>query len=161
MKRLITLFTLLTMFAIGAQAQIVGANEGPKTSSNTSSSLYKPTGHYLRFEAGWTNFISVAYGYQINPYIMVGGGAGYGYFEDDPQLPIYAEAIFSTPRQKWSFIGNFKIGINPFEELYPFFIDPRIGFSYKNFGVVLGGSINFDYFTPDFTLYYNIPLIVH
>lgn len=44
MKKLITLFALLTLFAIGAQAQIVGANEGSKVSNQNTysiSDLYK------------------------------------------------------------------------------------------------------------------------
>ena len=44
MKRIITLFALLTMFAFGAQAQFVGANEGSNVSNqNTYSNadLYK------------------------------------------------------------------------------------------------------------------------
>ena len=156
MKRLITLFTLMVMFAIGMQAQIVGANEGPKTKmSNTTSSLYKPTGHYLRLEAGYAHIFSVAYGYQINPYIMIGGGVGFGYLHN-PTLPIYAEAIFSTPRYKWSFIGDIKIGIDPIGS-QSFFIDPRIGISYKNFGLAIGGAISWT-LVPDISIYYNIPL---
>lgn len=131
MKRLITLFALLTFFAIGAQAQIVGANEGKKTSTNTTSSLYKPTGHYLRFEAGYPHFASVAYGYQLNPYIMIGGGLGFGQMsyklhmwgenfdinhydfqrnEGGTGVPFFVEAIISTPKYKWSFLADFKAG---------------------------------------------------
>lgn len=44
MKKLITLFALLTLFAIGAQAQMVGANEGSKGSNQntySNSDLYQ------------------------------------------------------------------------------------------------------------------------
>lgn len=163
MKRLITLFTVMVMFAIGVQAQIVGANEGTKAkTSNTSSSLYKPIGHYLRLEAGYAHFFSVAYGYQINPYVMVGGGAGYGMGAWDDMLPIYAEALFSTPKYNWSFFGDLKVGFDMFYG-FNFILAPRIGFSHKNFGVGLGIRYNIGYFdvTPDLSLYYNIPIKIH
>ena len=128
MKRIITLFALLTLFAIGAKAQIVGANEGKKTSTSSTTPLYKPTGHYLRLEAGFPNFFTVAYGYQINSWVMVGLGGGYGevtnvnetnaapgyrkYYFLEPGFPVYSEFIFSTPRYKSSVSINLKVGAN-------------------------------------------------
>ncbi len=155
MKRLITLFALLTMFAIGAQAQIVGANEGPKTSTNTTSSLCKPTGHYLRFEAGWFYDATVSYDYQINPYIMVGGGIG---TVNALNLPLFAEAIFSTPRYKWSFYFNVKLGYDLIGS--GLFTSLIAGANYKNFG--LGIGINYEgweeYFVPCVVVNYKLPL---
>lgn len=208
MKRLITLFALMLMFAIGAQAQIVGANEGPKAkTSNTTSSLYKPTGHYLRFEVGYPQFASVAYGYQLNSNIMLGTGLGitdmpyvYSYHVTNINsgkehegseilatqgFPIYAEAIFNTPKFKKAFFVDLKIGSNVFsilregymdyhgnyysERPYPdyqhysllrrFFVAVNVGLSYKNFNFGAGVSSNS---TRWFSLFvsYNLPLKV-
>lgn len=176
MKRLVTLFALMVMFTIGVQAQIVGANERQGVSTNTtSSSLYKPTGHYLRFEGGaiWG---SVAYDYQINPYIMVGGGIGGGYadrYYNDWVAPVYAEAIFSTPRNKWSFYSEIKLGCD-FILGYngKFFSSLTVGANYKNFGLGIGcymymydfAGIHYhsDYvFTPRFIATYKLPLKVY
>lgn len=171
MKRLITLFALMVIFTIGVQAQIVGANEGPKASTKTTSSLYKPTGHYLKLEAGYAHIFSVAYEYQINPYVMIGAGAGIGHIYGRALLPVYAEATFSTPRYKWSFFGNIKIGaefLNAYashlhgQHVGQLYLDPRIGVAYKNFGLALGigyGSLE-NVVYPDFSFFFNIPLQV-
>lgn len=142
MKRIITFIALLTLLATGLQAQIIDAtNNTPKKKEKTLSNtpIYKPTGHYLRFEAGYPHFASVAYGYQTNPYIMIGGGVGFGIicytwtgtrtiynsFYNEPFImkhsgtgfPIYAEVNLSTPKYKWSLIANIKFGYAiPLEE---------------------------------------------
>lgn len=175
MKRLITLFALLTLFAIGAQAQIVGANEGKKTSTSTTTPLYKPTGHYLRFEAGgiWG---SVAYDYQINPYIMAGGGIGVGYadrYYNNMVFPVYAEAVFSTPSYKWSFYSEIKLGCDfllGYEGII--FSSLTVGANYKNFGWGIGCYMyKYDFagihyhsnyvFTPRIIATYKLPLKVY
>lgn len=185
MKRVTTLIALLTLLTTGLQAQIIDAtNNSPHKKEKTSinSSVYKPTGHYLRLEAGYAPIflVSVAYGYQINPYIMAGGGVGIGYAGRDYEeisskisLPIYAEAIFSTPRHKWSFFFDIKIGRNSihyyyddrntFHNVYGM-IDLRIGFNYKNFGLACGiGMFYLDAgdTSPCISIYYNIPLKVN
>lgn len=199
MKKLITLFALMLLFAIGAQAQIVGANEGPKAkTSNTSSSLYKPTGHYLRFEAGYPTLFSIAYCYQLNSNIMIGTGCGFGqipynhYFHyiamsgerqgvdkiNSNGIPIYVETVFSTPKYKWAYFIDVKIGGNitsenlqktemnmpyPYYERYSpwhFFGALNIGMFYKNFSFGIGvSSNNVDWYS--FFISYNLPLRVH
>lgn len=192
MKRLITLFALLTMFAIGAQAQIVGANEGPKTSTNTTSSLCKPTGHYLRFEVGYPQIVSIAYSYQMNPFIMFGAGCGYGivsyYYSNQhsipPEkgkiggsgLPLYVEAIFSTPKYNYSLIADIKMGYAiPFDEynysIYDLYSELKgnrlwgalhLGVSYKNFCLCVGiSSNNPDFYYLSTFVSYNLPLRIH
>lgn len=198
MKRTIILFALLTLLAIGAKAQIVGANEGKKTSASTTLPLYKPTGHYLRLEAGYPHFASVAYGYQLNPYIMLGGGFGYGEISytytgfggiignlhdyvirgSGAGIPIFAEANFSTPKYKWSFVANIKFGYAiPLENGYYsietasimnyydknghcLFGAINLGVTYKNLGLFTGASSNSEYWWS-ILLSYNLPLKIH
>ena len=151
MKRFITLITLLTLLTIGLQAQIIDATNNSthkqeKTSSN--SPIYKPTGHYLRYEGGllWG---SVAYDYQINPYIMVGGGVGVGIGYYNAIAPIYAEAVFSTPRNKWSLYAEIKLGYETVEA--SFFPSLTVGANYKNLGLGIGGY----YCSHDGSYYYD------
>jgi len=127
MKRIITFIALLSLFATGLQAQIIDATNNSthkqeKTSSN--SPIYKPTGHYLRAEVGYPHYASLAYGYQLNPYFMLGAGGGYGalsiknydmynyYYRRGGSwgFPLFIEAIFSTPKHKCSFIADIKFG---------------------------------------------------
>lgn len=169
MKRHFLLIALLVLLATSLQAQIVGATNNspqqkPSKSTKVESTLYKPTGHYLKLEAGFVRFFSVAYGYQISPNIMFGGGTAISFSKVG--IPIYAEVILSTPRYAWSFFGDIKTGIR--FDLHGsdgvFFIDPRIGFSLKNFGIALGFELYYEKAWqgfPDISLYYNIPLKIH
>lgn len=172
MKRIITLIALLSLFATGLQAQIIDAtNNSPhkkeKTSSN--SSLYKPTGHYLRWEMGYSQLLALAYGCQINPFIMVGGGVGVSINEE---IPLYAEILISTPNNKWSFIGDIKIGYSYGYDSYMntnYYIAPSAGIQYKDIGLTLG--IHTGYYPyrfggeadalPTISVYYNLPLKIH
>jgi hypothetical protein len=211
MKRIITLIALLSLFETGLQAQIIDAtNNSPHKKEKTSknSSIYKPMGHYLRFEAGYPQFASVAYGYQLNSNVMLGTGMGitdmpyvYSYHSTNfnsgeehegseilstQGFPIYAEAIFSTPKFKKAFFVDLKIGGNVFsilregfidnygnyysERPYPnyqhysllrrFFVAVNVGLAYKNFNFGAGVSSNssrwFSFFVS-----YNLPLIVY
>ncbi len=196
MKRLVTLFALLTLFAIGAKAQMVGANEGQKVSTNNTSSFYKPTGHYLRFEAGFPH-ASAAYGYQLNHYLMLGAGTGFGELSFNTYdnsgffyrrtgsngIPLFVEAIFSTPKYKWSFVADIKFGYSiPIYDLdnshhiaeyyngttyhYPYYVSNRIfgeiniGVAYKYFSLCAGiSSNNTSWFS--FFISYNLPLKVN
>lgn len=194
MKRIITLIALLSLFATGLQAQIIDATNNSthkqeKTSNN--SSIYKPTGHYLRLETGFPQIVSVAYGYQINPNLMVGIGGGFGncsafamdtlqstcpYYDFVWGLPIYAEALISTPKLKWSLFVDIKTGYNitskyGFYDLdidndyydirvRRFFGAVNVGLAYKNLSIGAGVSSN----NPDwwsFSLSYNLPLMIH
>lgn len=98
-----------------------------------STPFYKPIGSYLRIEAALFK-VYASYGYQINPYIMV--GAGMGYDRNWNTKPIYAEMILGTPRHRWSFVTNFKLGYDIFRGRGFASIQP--GFNYRNFGFGVG-----------------------
>ena len=104
------------------------------------SPLYRPTGPSIRFSIGAAPLISVAYNHPLTPWFMVGGGvglcfvngtehrenytaegsAGYYYWvhtydhnykmRDGGGIPLFVEAEVRTPRYKWSFFVNTKLG---------------------------------------------------
>ena len=204
MKRIITLIALLTLLVTGLQAQIIDATNNSshkQEKPSNNSPLYKPTGHYLRFEAGYPHYASVAYAYQINSYIMLGGGLGYGamsyynrswgevfdknhYYnyvrkEGGSGIPFFLEAIFSTPKYKWAFLTDIKVGysipLSEYQRHYPnsmggdryesktgirFYGAINLGVSYKNIGLFAGISSNsFEWWSV--YLSYNLPLKIH
>ena len=141
MKRLLVLVSMLTLLATSLQAQIVGANERGRVSINSSEHTLR--GHYLRLEAGFPNFITAAYGYQITPWIFVGTGGGFGMITYDKYhyyynydnlypdsyssvrlglgLPVFSEFIFSTPKRNAAFFADLKIGYNiPLQNYYDY-----------------------------------------
>lgn len=196
MKRIITIIALLALFATSGRAQIVGATNNspqqkPAKTTKIENPLYKSSGHYLRFEGGWPKFYSIGYGYQINSYLMVGAGIGsgvllydwhcyssyYGWDEysigdNTDGIPIYSEIILSTPKHKWSFFTDLKIGYNYSkakdhtrihgEETITIhykrlFLSLTIGASYKNFSLSVGASPNSkEIFAAYFS--YNFPI---
>ena len=151
MKRLLVLISMLALLATSLQAQIVGANERGRESLNSSERTLR--GHYLRLEAGFPNFITAAYGYQITPWIFVGAGGGFGMITYDIYhshydynysyndysrsykrlglgLPVYTEFIFSTPKRNAAFFADLKIGYNiPLQNFY----DYDYGSFYSNY----------------------------
>ena len=184
MKKII-IIALLALLATNASAQIIGATDN---SQNSGYSLYKPTGHYIKFEAGYPQFASIAYGYQVNPDIMFGGGLGFGYmyFEvgsihndssylvlDGLGFPLYTEVVFSTPNHAVSFLVDIKLGYNiqlgkdSYYYEYNYYFKGRklfgainAGIAYKNFSLCAGVSSN----NPNwysFFISYNLPLKVH
>lgn len=104
------------------------------------SPLYRPTGPSIRFSIGASPLVSVAYNHQLTPWFTVGGGVGltfingethreryystgsYGYYywsfsssddynsRDGGGIPLFVEAEVRTPRYKWSFFVNTKLG---------------------------------------------------
>lgn len=126
MKKILIFIALTFAIAFGASAQMVGVAGSSYNDNN--SSLYRPTGHYLRMEAGFPTFISAAYGYQILHGLFVGAGIGFGlmpydytyysyyhnesYLSDGLGLPVFAEIIYSTPRKKTAFFVDYKVGYN-------------------------------------------------
>lgn len=104
------------------------------------SPLYRPTGPSIRFSIGASPLVSVAYNHQLTSWFMVGGGVGltlvngeqhneryrsdgnYGYYWWDLQstdnyntrdgggIPLFVEAEVRTPRYKWSFFVDTKLG---------------------------------------------------
>ena len=108
--------------------------------SSDPSPLYRPTGPSIRFSIGASPLVSVAYNHQLTPWFMVGGGVGlcfvngtkhredymaegstghyywvhtYDYFSkmrEGGGIPIFVEAEVRTPRYKWSFFVDTKLG---------------------------------------------------
>ena len=196
MKQYFILIAFFALLATSVQAQIIGATNNspqqkPAQTTKVENSLYKPTGHYLRFEGGWPKFYSFGYGYQINPYLMVGAGIGSGVLLYDwhcsssysgwdeysigsntDGIPIYSEIILSTPKYKWSFFTDLKIGYNYSkakdhtrihgEETMTYhykrlFLSLTIGASYKNLSISVGASPNSEeIFAAYFS--YNFPI---
>lgn len=104
------------------------------------SPLYRPTGPSIRFSIGASPLVSVAYNHQLTSWLMVGGGVGlcfvngtrykedyhasgssgsyywsYSgreiyYMREKDGIPLFAEAEVRTPRYKWSFFVNTKLG---------------------------------------------------
>ena len=186
MKRFFILIVLVALFSAYAQAQMVGANVNSTFKTETSSFEHKPIGHYLRLEVGYPNIFTVAYGYQITPWIMVGGGGGFGgvpYYTYDyeherkihwaPGFPLFTEFIFSTPKRNVSFFIDYKLGVNvPISEYSSeygsrvgrkFYSALSVGVGLRNFGIFMGASTNSveEIRVLSFGLSYNIPLKVH
>lgn len=169
---------------------MVGATSN-SSNRTTSNSLDRPTGHYLRLEAGFPNFFTVAYGYQINPWFMVGGGGGFGfityhyheahtsYYDEWMGLgtPLFAELIYNTPKQQTSFFIDLKLGANiaydyeyenwhtdgscDYNKSRKFYSSLNLGAGFGNFGVFGGISTNSAHLWFSAGLSYNIPLKVH
>lgn len=174
MKRITLVIALMTLLVAGAQAQMVGATGGG-FSSNSSSSDTRLRGHYLRLEAGFPNFITVAYGYQVTSSIFAGVGMGFGgitydyyydsywsydhYRELGPGIPIFAEVTYSTPRKNVSFFADFKIGANiPLNDRYYSNYDSShhyYGYSSRS-GRVFYSSLNFGLGLRNFGIYAGI-----
>lgn len=136
---------LLLFLAVGmmAQAQMIGATNSQRTPRTDNSPVYYPTGPSLRFGVGVPMVVSIAYNYQLKPWLMFGGGLGYGFcgmnhshtdyksdyysytwytwnsIEDknvkgDWCMPLFVEAEVRTPRYKWSLFLNVKLAFNLF-----------------------------------------------
>lgn len=131
--------------------------------------LYRPTGGSIRFLVGRSDiFLSMAYNYQITSGFLLGGGAGFGTgrcyrhssWNNNTEIdhcecfPVFLETELRTPRYKWSFFVNAKVGycifFNKRKDYFngsyesfdykPIFANFTIGGSYKN--INLGGGIS-------------------
>ena len=108
--------------------------------SSDPSPLYRPTGPSIRFSIGAAPLVSVAYNHQLTPWFMVGGGVGlclvngtehsvyymaegstnyyywvhtydfYNKMREGGGIPLFVEAEVRTPRYKWSFFVDTKLG---------------------------------------------------
>lgn len=108
--------------------------------SSDPSPLYRPTGPSIRFSIGAAPLVSVAYNHQLTPWLMVGGGVGLTFvngtryytrydasgssgsyywnysstevysLREKGGIPLFVEAEVRTPRYKWSFFVNTKLG---------------------------------------------------
>lgn len=155
MKRNIIIIGLLLLFSSPANAQMKAQQVELSTSLNRkakSTPMYKPLGSYLRIDAALLK-VYASYGYQINPYIMVGGGVGYDI--NWRVKPIFAETVFSTPRHRWSFFTDVRLGYD--FSRYDLFASLQPGVSYKNFGFGIG-LLYHGSFGTHITCSYKIPL---
>lgn len=128
MKRLFITILTLAVLVPNLPAQILGATDNGVT-TRQNDFLYKPKGHYLRMEAGFLNdLVDASYGYQVNSYLLFGGGFGFGlpwylfdkldskgnvyHVEEDigKGIPVFTEVVFSTPKHKWAFYTDLKFG---------------------------------------------------
>lgn len=100
MKHKIIIWILCMMGAIGAEAQIIGAETETVKPSKSRSTIdfKKKTGLQLRLQAGYPTLGGVTVGYQLNPYFMLGGGLGYGSkkYTYTYYRPSYRESSYST-----------------------------------------------------------------
>ena len=117
LKKILTIALAALLLAVPAHAQIIGAS-GNQGGGNSS---YREKGSSLRLEAGWLG-AAVGYGYQLNPYVMLGGGfLGYGCDVYDVYdvihsdiydwcLMPYAEVRLSTPKQQHAVFLDLRLG---------------------------------------------------
>lgn len=139
MKKIVLLLFLAVSMV--ASAQMIGATNSQGTFRPAGDSpLIRPTGPSLRFGIG-TPYASLAFDYQLSPWLMVGAGAGFGdafitkytdYYETPVNswewiytgtanqdqydfnhgIPLFFEAEVRTPRYKWSVFLNVRLGYN-------------------------------------------------
>lgn len=170
MKRIV-IAALLLVVGLSANAQIVGATnsqEPPRLSTNNSS--LRQTGSYIRISAGYPDIGTLAYNYQITPWLMAGIGGGFGFlpvviyhngysynrtsFYMTPSMPVYAEMEFRTPQYKWSIFFNLKLGYylasgseshyysnGDYEEVSKQLVSASTGISYKNLHLGIGYTV--------------------
>lgn len=113
MKKII-IIVLLALFSTTASAQIIGATDKRSSNHHNDNTLNKSKGHYLMVEGGYPKFISIGYGYQFNPIIMLGAGIGYGktvYSSEQDNIYI---------RRQWH---------------YDWYHDDSFGYNYPNYRV--------------------------
>lgn len=112
LKKILTIALAALLLAVPAHAQIIGATGSQSGGGNSS---YREKGSSLRLEAGWLG-AAVGYVYQLNPYVMLGGGfLGYGYDDNDfddwcLMLMPYAEVRLSTPKQQHAVFLDLRLG---------------------------------------------------
>lgn len=137
MKRILLTIVILATLATAAQAQVIGATSND-AGSRQNTSTYKQKGSYLKFEAGYP--FSIAYDYQISPYIALGGGVGFHLIEVFSHGPMaFGEFTASTPFHRWGLFTNlrFGLGLGGNEFLYGYY-GVSVGGSYKNFKLGIG-----------------------
>lgn len=168
MKKTILIASLLLACGLTASAQMVGATNNQQMPTPQEQSYnYRPTGSYLKFEAGIFG-ASIGYGYQYNPYFMFGGGVGlYGYGKeiyDIQHLIPYIEMRFSTPRYNHSLFADMKAGYDVmWEGLATTF---KVGYMYKNLSFGIGAGVFplrryndlYHVLMPLLMINYNLPL---
>ena len=144
LKKILTIALAALLLAVPAHAQIIGATGSQSGGGNSS---YREKGSSLRLEAGYLG-AAVGYAYQLNPYVMLGGGfLGYDVYDDIPSdiydfcLMPYAEVRLSTPRQQHAVFLDLRLGPSVIDN-YLYTIG-TLGYMHNNwsFGIgVVGGD---------------------
>lgn len=94
-----TLLLLFLAASMVASAQMIGATNSQGTYRPAGDNYnLRPTGSLLRFSVGSPMF-SVAFGYQVKPWLMVGAGAGYNKANIDRKQEYY-----DKPANSWDWI---------------------------------------------------------
>ena len=152
MKRFFCIIILLAL-GVSASAQIIGASGSQRGGGNSS---YREKGSSLRLEAGLFGG-AVGYGYQLNPYVMLGCGfLGYvPVWIDDGWLGPYAEFRLSTPKLQHAVFYDLRLG--PCIDHYLGTMG-TLGYMHKNwsFGIGVGGGDKIGVF-PVLTVTYSLP----
>ena len=153
LKKILTIALAALLLAVPAHAQIIGATGSQSGGGNSS---YREKGSSLRLEAGMLG-AAVGYGYQLNPYVMLGGGfLGYeDNYNYDVCLMPYAELRLSTPKQQHAVFLDLRLG-----PVIGYYLGTMgtLGYMHNNWsfgiGVVGGDKIgNF----PVLTVTYSLP----
>ena len=150
LKKILTIALAALLLAVPAHAQIIGATGSQSGGGNSS---YREKGSSLRLEAGWLG-AAVGYVYQLNPYVMLGGGIT---LYDEMGLMPYVEARMSTPKQQHALFLDFKLGPvidggygNDFGSTL------TLGYMYKNWSLGIGASFGGETF-PIVNITYSLP----
>lgn len=159
MKRFFLLFALLTVFAKGVHAQIIGATNNSsqqKQERVTMIGTRTSSKHNMRFEWQYYRGLLVSYAYQLHPNISIGAGLGTFIPTKDEYSINYGFHAFSdvaynfTIKDGWSVFLKLRLTYefhhvkynsvfgagNDYNHYLPISLQP--GVSYKNFSLGIG-----------------------
>lgn len=144
----IKLFMVAAAIAVCGTASAQFSNTSMR-SSNKSQSAYNTESGYRGFvEAGYTVgtgnssdaiSLTTSHGYQINPYVFVGGGAGVNYFHgpDSWSVPIFATGRGTLIDGPISPFLDIKIGYAA-ADVSGFYFSPTIGCRFNKYTISAG-----------------------
>lgn len=113
MKKTILFLFLLLGTGMAVQAQMVGATNRSRGVTAKERPTYKPTGGAIHMELGLPT--TLGYGHWLNSNLMVGGGIGYNFSEQDTRdeyIPLFAQVRLSTPKYAFGVFVDLKVGID-------------------------------------------------
>lgn len=144
----IKFLALAVALAVSATASAQFSNTGKKSSGSHTSD--GDSGYRAFVEAGYTVgtgeaaadriAVSTSHGYQINPYVFVGGGAGVNYYHSAEQwsIPIFANARGTLQLDgSVSPFLDIKIGYSA-ADVSGFYFSPSVGCKFGKFTVSAG-----------------------
>ena len=214
MKRIVFFILLATACSAASAQEVVTLTQGKNIRTERVTPTYRPTKPSLRLSIGIPRLATLEYIYWIKPWLMVGAGTGFGmeYFTSHVYIPAFTDSYgyshsetnilqrragygvpwfveteFRTPKYKWSFFCNMKIGYGfgvktPYLDMplgreffatdnngyavfsetsvtwHPFFMDATIGFGYKRFSMGVGIGLHGGYRSAILMFSYDIPL---